>query len=91
VLVIRPDVRDVTALPLDRRRDELADMHYATPERAFMLARGLGVLPATWVIGCQPADAERVGEGLSPVVAAAVDAAGAEVRRLVTALGVPWP
>jgi hydrogenase maturation protease len=91
VLVIRPDVRDITALPPARRRDELADMHYATPERAFMLARGLGVLPAaTWVVGCQPADAERVGEGLSPVVAAAVDAAGAEVRRLVAALGVPW-
>lgn len=92
LLVIRPDVRDVTALPPARRRDELADMHYATPERAFMLARGLGVLPAaTWVVGCQPADAERVGEGLSPVVAAAVDAAGAEVRRLVATLGVPWP
>jgi hydrogenase maturation protease len=91
VLVIRPDVRDVTALPLARRRDELADMHYATPERAFMLARGLGVLPAaTWVVGCQPADAERLGEGLSPAVAAVVNTAAAEVRQLVTALGIPW-
>ena len=92
VLVIRPEVADVTALPLAQRRDELADMHYATPERAFMLARGLGVLPAsTWVVGCQPADAERLGEGLSPEVAAAVDLASAEVRRLVTTIGVPWP
>jgi hydrogenase maturation protease len=91
VLVIRPEVRDVTALPLARRRDELADMHYATPERAFMLASGLGVLPvATWVVGCQPADAERLGEGLSPAVAAAVDTAAAEVRQLVSALGIPW-
>jgi hydrogenase maturation protease len=92
VLVVRPDVRDVAALPLAQRRDQLADVHYATPERAFMLAKALGVLPAaTWVVGCQPVDAERLGEGLSPVVAAAVEAAAGEVRRLVTELGVPWP
>jgi hydrogenase maturation protease len=91
VLVVRPTVRDVTALSAQRRRDELADMHYATPERAFTLARGLGVLPAaTWVVGCQPADAERLGEGLSPQVASRVEVAAGEVRRLVTALGVPW-
>jgi hydrogenase maturation protease len=92
VLVVRPEVRDVAALPPSRRRDELADVHYATPERVFMLARALGVLPAvTWVVGCQPADAERLGEGLSPPVARAVEVASAEVRRLVTAIGVPWP
>ena len=92
VLVVRPEVRDVGALPPERRRDELADMHYATPERAFMLAGALGVLPAaTWVVGCQPLDTERLGEGLSPVVAAAVETAGAEVRQLVRALGVAWP
>jgi hydrogenase maturation protease len=92
VLVVRPDVRDVAALPPAQRRDQLADMHYATPERAFMLAQALGVLPAaTWVVGCQPVDAERLGEGLSPLVADAVEAAGVEVRRLVTELGVPWP
>jgi hydrogenase maturation protease len=91
VLVVRPTVRDVASLPLRQRGDELADMHYATPERAFMLARGLGILPAaTWVVGCQPADVERLGEGLSPQVACRVDVAAAEVRRLVTALGVPW-
>lgn len=91
ILVIRPDVIDVTSMSLQERHDQLADMHYATPERAFMLAHALDVLPrATWVVGCQPLDAERVGEGLSDVVAAAVDAAIAEVRRVVTELGVRW-
>lgn len=92
VLVTRPEVRDVAALSLQERRDELADMHYATPERAFMLARGLGVLPpSTWVVGCQPTDAARYGEGLSPPVARGVEAAVREVRRVVTDLMIPWP
>ena len=91
VVVVQPDVRDVAALPASQRRDELADMHYATPERAFMFARALAVLPpAVWVVGCQPLDAERVGEGLSPPVAGAVEAAAAEVRRLVSELGLRW-
>lgn len=91
VLVLRPDVRDVRALPLQQLRDELADMHYATPERAFMLASALGVLPPeTWIVGCQPVDAERLGQGLSAPVLAAVDIAADEVRRLVTTLGVTW-
>ncbi len=92
VVVVRPDVRDVAAMPLLQRHDELADMHYATPERAFMLARALGVLPAgLWLVGCQPADAERLGEGLSPQLERSVDAAVAEVKRLVVDLGIPWP
>jgi hydrogenase maturation protease len=92
VVVIRPDVVDVASMSLDERRDELADMHYATPERAFMLARGLGVLPAeTWLVGCQPGDVDHLGEGLSPQLAASVDTAVAEVRRLVSSVGLPWP
>ena len=91
VLVVRPEVRDVAAMSLAERHDELADMHYATPERAFMLARGLGVLPATvWLVGCQPVDVERLGEGLSPQLEMSVEAAAAEVRRLVAELGVRW-
>lgn len=91
VLVMRPDVRDVTALPMAQQRDELADMHYATPERTFMLASALDVLPSeSWIVGCQLEDADMLGEGLSEPVAAAVDIAIAEVRRLVTSLGVEW-
>lgn len=91
VLVVRPDVTDVVSLPLLARNDELADVHYATPERAFMLAGALGVLPEqTWLVGCQPVDAGRVGQGLHPEVAAAVDVAIAEVRGLVRLFGVEW-
>lgn len=91
VVVVRPDVQDVTALPLSRRRDQLADVHYAVPERAFMLARALDVLPAVvWMVGCQPECTDHLGEGLSPVVSHAVDVAAVEVRRLVTCLGVRW-
>ncbi|TQM11095.1 hydrogenase maturation protease [Pseudonocardia kunmingensis] len=92
VLVIRPAITDVTVMPLAQRHDELADMHYATPERAFMLAHGLGVLPpVTWLVGCQPgAESDRPGEDLSPEVRAAIGSAAAEVRRLVTEAGVSW-
>lgn len=91
VFVMRPDVRDVTALPAAQRRDELADMHYATPERTFMLAGALGVLPAeSWIVGCQPEDADRLGEGLSEPVTAAIDTAICEVRRLLATLESEW-
>ncbi|MDQ3931291.1 MAG: hydrogenase maturation protease, partial [Actinomycetota bacterium] len=69
LLVVRPDVRDVAELTLWQRRDELADMHYTTPDRAFTLARALGVLPAsTLLVGCQLTDWDHLGEGLSPEV-----------------------
>jgi hydrogenase maturation protease len=67
-------------------------MHYATPERALMLARAVGVLPETvWLVGCQPVDPHSLGEGLSPAVGEAVKSAIGEVRRLVRELGVAWP
>jgi len=82
-----PDVADVSALPIEERRDELADMHYATPERALMLARGLGVLPATTlVVGVQTTDTERLDQRLSGATAAAVQTAVDEVRRLAEQL-----
>ena len=91
VVVIKPEVTDVAKLSLADRNDQLADMHYATPARAFMLARGLSILPdATWLVGCQPVDAERYGEGLSPEVQNAVEAAIAEVKALVSTMGVSW-
>lgn len=91
VFVIRPDVVDVTAVPPQQRRDMLADMHYATPERALMLARAIGVLPdETWLVGCQPTSSDGLKIGLSPVVSGAVPAAAGEIRQLVTALGVSW-
>lgn len=92
VLVIRPAITDLAGLPLAQRHDQLADMHVATPERAFMLAHGLGVLPpVTWLVGCQPGmEADRPGEPLSPPVHAAIEPAAEEVRRLVREAGVAW-
>jgi hydrogenase maturation protease len=92
VVVMRPDIKDVDRLTPVQRLDELADMHYATPDRALMLARALGVLPETvWLVGCQPRDPDRLGEGLSPEVEAAIEPAIAEVRRLLVDLGLEWP
>ncbi|MGI9051181.1 MAG: hydrogenase maturation protease [Ilumatobacteraceae bacterium] len=80
ILVLAPEVVDVEALGWGERHDLLADMHLATPERALMLARALGVLPpVVRLIGCQPLDAERVGIGLAPIVADAVEVAVCQV------------
>ena len=85
VIVQRPDVLDVATLSAARQRDQLADMHLATPEKALMVARALGVLPeTTFVVGVQTTDTERVGEGLSAATERAVDVAAAEVTRLLT-------
>ena len=91
VVVIEPDVLDVVSMNMTERHDQLADMHFSTPDRAFMLARGLHVLPsATWVVGCQPRETDQLGEGLSPELEASVDAAVAEVKRLVGTLAIDW-
>lgn len=88
VVTLAPEISDLSELPTMHRRDALADMHYATPDRALLFARELGVLPDTaLIVGCQPVDADRLGEGLSPQVAAAVDTAVAELSRLVDELG----
>ncbi len=76
IVVVEPDVVDVEALSWGERHDLLADMHLATPERALMLARALGVLPpVVRLVGCQPYDAERVGLGLDPSLVGALDVA----------------
>lgn len=91
VVVSVPDVLDVSTLSVHERRDQLADMHYATPERALMLAMGLGILPASvWLVGCQVAEDETIGEGIGAEVAGAVDAALAEIRSVLVAGGVDW-
>lgn len=91
VLVISPDVRDARSLSLIERHDELADVHYATPERALMLARSLDVLPPiVWMIGCQPSNADDLGHGLSEPVEKGIEAAVAEVRKVATDLGISW-
>lgn len=92
VVVLDPPRPDVRSWSPTRRRDALADVHYATPERAMLLAEALDVLPpVVHLVGCQHVDAEGLGIGLAPQVEAAVPVAAEEVRRLVTELGCPWP
>jgi len=85
VLVVQPEVIDVHTLTPMERFDALADMHYAKPERAFMLAKALGVLPGRFLmVGSQPVATDSLGEGLTPQVAMAVPVAVAEVEHIVT-------
>lgn len=91
VVVLDPEITDVRSLGVNERRDALADMHLANPERVFLLARGLDLLPdITLIVGCQPADAQRYGEGLSPAVQRGIGPAAKEVRRTVCELGIAW-
>lgn len=84
VMLIEPEVIDVETVSFERRHDLLADMHLATPELAMMLARALGVLPPNVIlVGCQIAEPDAVGEGLTACVAAAVDVAVDEILRHV--------
>jgi hydrogenase maturation protease len=89
VVVTVPDVLDVDALSVHDRRDQLADMHYATPARALMLAQGLRVLPPhLWLVGCQASDADGVGEGICREMVGALDAVVGEIRSVLTTAGV---
>jgi hydrogenase maturation protease len=84
VVVQRPDVLDVSTLSEHRRRDELADMHLATPARALMVALGLGVLPpTTLVVGVQTVDTEESRHGLSDLTRRAVPLVVQEIHRLL--------
>lgn len=87
LVVIDPEVVDVECLDPMERHDLLADMHLATPERAMMLAKALGVLPArVHLVGCQPTDPDALGDRMTAPVWAAVDRAVAEIRRMCTEL-----
>ncbi len=90
VLLIEPEVVDVHELSWAERGDLLADMHLATPERVLMLAKAMGILPPTLLmVGCQIADPDAVGQGMTAPVAAAVDIAVREIRRYVAKLVTP--
>lgn len=84
VFLIDPDVVDVNELTWAEKHDLLADMHLATPGRAMMLAKALGVLPPKrLMVGCQPVDPHSVGTAMSEPVTAAVGVAVNEVLRHV--------
>ncbi len=82
--ILEAEVADLAEWPDVDRQDFLADMHYATPSKALILAKALGCLPATvFLIGCQPADASDMGIGLSQPVERATVQAIREIHRIV--------
>ncbi len=69
---------------VDGSEAHVPDVHLANPGRVLALAKALGVLPPRVVIvGCQPTDAEGLGEGLSPPVLKAVGLAASRVAAIV--------
>lgn len=84
VYVLEAEVPALEDFPEAVRRDFLADMHYTTPNRAMILAKALGVLPAqTLIVGCQPDHYDDFDIGLSEPVAGAIETALARIRALV--------
>ena len=74
--LLQPVLPDLSGLDAHARRDYFADTHYATPMRALALLEQMGRLPPkVAVIGCEPAEIEEFGMGLSAPVAAALDSA----------------
>ena len=68
----------------------VADVHLANPDRVLSMARTMGVLPErVRIVGCQPAQVDDLGQGLSPAVEAAVEPAAAVVGRIVRAWREP--
>jgi hydrogenase maturation protease len=84
VVVLDADVPDLDDFPDAVRRDYLADMHYAVPSRALVLAKALGVLPGkTLIVGCHPEAHEAFEIGLSRSVNGAVETAVERVKVLL--------
>lgn len=74
--LLQPVLPDLSGLDAHALRDYFADTHYSTPIRALALVERLGHLPPRVAfIGCEPAEHEALGIGLSASVAAAVDRA----------------
>lgn len=87
IYLLESEVPDLDNMSAEEREDHLADMHLATPARAFVLAKGLGVLPPhVYILGCQPHSIEDLSIGLSEevegAVAPAVERLLREVKRL---------
>ena len=79
-----PDMMDLSA---EQQQDHMSDVHLATPSRAFILAKALGVLPpSVYMLGCQPQVIDDLIIGLSEPVERAVkpsiERLVSEIRRL---------
>jgi hydrogenase maturation protease len=64
---------DINELPTKEKRSFLADMHYATPVRALMLAKAVNVLPKeVYILGCEAKLTEEFEMGISEEVKLAI-------------------
>jgi hydrogenase maturation protease len=64
VFVLEPEVH---------ARPHVADVHLANPDRVLSMALAMGALPRrVAIVGCQPEDADELGQTLSPAVERAV-------------------
>ncbi len=87
VMVLDPVLPGLDDLSANERRDYFCETHYAIPVRALTLAREVGVLPAiVRIVGCQVADADSYGVGMSAAVEAAIPVAVAEGMALLASL-----
>ena len=74
IYLLQAEVPNLAEMPFEQREDFLADMHLATPARAFVMSKALGVLPpSVHILGCQPAVINELILGLSEPVERAVE------------------
>ena len=67
------EVKDIRELPAEEKNEFMADMHYINPLKALMLAKALDVYPKKVIfLGCETAENEEIGIGLSPAVSDAI-------------------
>ena len=70
------EVKDIRELPHEEKNDFMADMHYINPLKALMLAKALNVYPQKVLfLGCESAEHEEIGIGLTPEVTNAIPVA----------------
>ena len=70
------EVKDIRELPAEEKNDFMADVHYINPLKALMLAKALNVYPQKVLfLGCESAEHEEIGIGLSPSVSNAIPVA----------------
>jgi hydrogenase maturation protease len=78
---------DVAALAAPGRAREPVDLHQADAEAVLRLAATLDALPPrVWVVGCQAADCDELGAGLSEPARRAVPTALRQVHDLLAIL-----
>ena len=66
-------ISDINLMPLDEKREFLADMHYTNPMRAMMLAKAINILPEkVYILGCQSAQHDDFALGMSDQVQSAI-------------------